>query len=188
MNIFIDESGIHKQDGKSTTALVYVQVEHLEKLDKAILASEKDLGIEPFHWSKQIWKIRQAFLEAVIREDFEVKIFVFSNPFTQEKLDNALRHLIVEKNIKNITIDGRRTRDYVQHLKRVLREVGIPVKKIRFRNDRAFPCLRLADLFAGLTRAYVGDQQNQYAAKLYKLARIKITIQLMDGQVPPSLF
>lgn len=99
MYIFIDESGIHKQDGKSTTALVYVKVEHFEEIDKAILRSEKSLN-----------------------------------------------------------------------------------------NDRAFPCLRLSDLFAGLTRAYVTNPDRQEAKKLYCLARNKITIQLMDGQVPGKLF
>lgn len=29
MFVFIDESGIHKQDGQSTTALVYVKVENI---------------------------------------------------------------------------------------------------------------------------------------------------------------
>jgi len=188
MYIFIDESGIHKQDGKSTTALVYVKVEHFEALDKAILRAEKSLKIEPFHWSKQIWKIRQAFLEAVMKENFEVKIFVFRNPFTEEKMENALRHLLVEKHIKSIIIDGKKSRQYTMNLKKVLREAGIPIKKVRMGNDRAFPCLRLSDLFAGLTRAYVTNPDGQEAKKLYGLAKNKITIQLMDGQVPASLF
>ena len=188
MLVFIDESGIHKQDGQSTTALVYVGVEHEEKLNKAILALEKDLKIEPFHWSKQIWKIRHIFLEKLLKEDFEVKIFVFRNPFTQEKLENAWRHLLIDKYITKITIDGKKSRNYTQHLRKVLRQAGVAVKKVRMGNDRAFPCLRLADLFAGLTRAYVNDPKNKEAVKLYESARIKITILLMDGQVPPSLF
>ena len=188
MLIFIDESGIHKQEGQSTTALVYVRVENVESLNRLILKTEKDLKIEYFHWSKQIWKIRQVFLQTVIREDFEVKIFVFRNPFTEEKMEKALTHLLVEKHIKNVILDGKKSRGYTLRLKKVLRESGIPVKKVRMGNDRAFPCLRLADLFAGLVRAYAEHPENQQAIKLYKMAKIKITIQLMDGQVPASLF
>ena len=182
MYVFIDESGIHKQDGKSTTALVYVQVEHLEKLDKAIIVAEKDLKIEPFHWSKQIWKMRWAFLEAIIKEDFEVKIFVFQNPFTEDKLERAWKHLFVEKHIAKIVIDGDKPERYVNRLKKLLRDYGISVKKICMGNDRSYPCLRLADLFAGITRTYFQQPDNQKAKMLYNLAYIKITTQLVGGQ------
>ena len=188
MLVFIDESGIHKQDGQSATALVYVAVEHEETLDKAILAIEKDLKIELFHWSKQIWKIRHIFMEKLLKENFTVKIFMFRNPFTQEKLENGWRHLLIDKYITKITIDGQKSRRYVQYLRKVLRQSGVAVKKVRMGNDRAFPCLRLADLFAGLTRAYINGPNNKEVVKLYNLAKIKITIQLMDGQVPASLF
>ncbi len=188
MYIFIDESGIHKQDGKSTSAFVYVGVEHLDKMDRAVLLAEKNLKIEMFHWSKQIWKIRQAFLEMLMKEDFEVKIFVFQNPFTREKMQHALQHLLVEKHIKKVIIDGKKSRQYIMYLKKVLRQAGIPVKKIRMGNDLAFPCLRVADLFAGVTRSYVENQDGQEVKNLYKIAKNKITTQLMDGQVPASLF
>ncbi len=55
-------------------------------------------------------------------------------------------------------------------------------------NDQSFPGLRLADLFAGLARSYVDNPDNPRITGLYKLAKIKITIQLMDGRVPASLF
>lgn len=183
MYIFIDESGTHKQDGQSTASLVYVDVENMEKMNNAILTIEKSLKIEYFHWRKQIWKIRKAFLEALIVEDFTVKIFLLENPFTQEKLENALRHLLVERHIRNIIIDGKKPPDRVLRIKKVLREYGISVKKIRMGNDKSFPCLRLADLFAGLTRAYFEDKTNEAAKEIYKIARIKITTQLMGGQV-----
>ncbi len=182
MYIFIDESGIHTQAGKSTTALVYVKVEHLETLNDRILLTEKTLKIKPFRWSKQIWKIRQAFLEAIIKEDFEVKIFVFENPFTEDKFEGALKYLLTEKRIKNIVIDGKKHQRKVARLKKVLRDFGISVKKIRMGSDQGFPCLRLADLFSGLTRTYFQDANNLKAKKLYHLAKIKITTQLMGGQ------
>ena len=43
MLIFIDESGVHKQDGKSSVVLVYVMVDDVEKLEKSILEIEKTL-------------------------------------------------------------------------------------------------------------------------------------------------
>lgn len=178
MYIFIDESGIHKRDGRSTTALVYVKVEHMDSVNEAVLLAEKDLGIKPFHWSEQSWKIRKAFLEAVINEKFEVKIFLFLNPFTDQKLEDAWKHLLVEKNIENIVIDGEKPRHYTQELKKVLRQAGIAVKKIRMGNDRSFPCLRIADLFAGITRANAENPENQKVKNLYDLGRIKITIHL----------
>lgn len=188
MLIFIDESGIHKKDGHSTTSLVYVKVEHVEKLNSAILQLEKNLKIEPFHWSEEGWKGRQSFLEGIIKEDFEVKIFVFQNPFTEEKMEFALKHLIAEKYIKTIIIDGKKTRQYALRLKKALRERKVVVKHIRMGNDTSFPGLRLADLFAGLVRSYVDNRDNPKVIGLYKLAKTKITIQLMDGQVPASLF
>jgi hypothetical protein len=182
MYIFIDESGIHKQDGESTTALVYVKVGDKENMDKAILAVERDLKIEPFHWKKQTWKIRKVFLTKLLKENFEVKIFLLKNPFTQEKQENALKHMLIERHIRNIIIDGKKPQRYVLRLKKILRDFGVSVKKIRMGNDQSFPGLRLADLFAGLTRAYFQNFDNQEAKILYNMAKIKITTQLMGGQ------
>jgi hypothetical protein len=188
ISVFIDESGIHKQDGHSTTALVYVKVEHVEKVNSIVLKTESELKIEPFHWNKQMWKLRKAFLERLLKEDFEVKIFIFTNPFTDQKFETALKHLLVQRYIRTIIIDGRKPRSYVLRLKKVLRESKIHVKNIRMGNDKSYPCLRLADLFAGLTRAYAEHPDGEEEKNLYKMAKNKITIQLMDGQVPGSLF
>lgn len=179
MLIFIDESGIHKQDGHSVTALVYVKVKDADSVNNAVLKAEKELKIEPFHWSKQSWKIRISFLEMILKENFEVKVFAFTNPFTEEKMEQAIRHLIVEKYIKNIIIDGKKTRHYVWRLKKVFRLWEIHVKNIRAGNDKSYPGLRLADLFAGLFRAYVEHSEEPEAKKLYTLAKNKITIQLI---------
>jgi len=118
----------------------------------------------------------------IFKEDFEVKIFVFKNPFTQEKLENALKHMLIEKHIRNIIIDGKKPSRYVLRLKKILRDSGISIDKIRMGNDQSFPCLRLADLFAGLTRARFQDCNNQEAEALYNMAEIKITTRLMGGQ------
>lgn len=49
MVIFIDESGIHKQEGHSTTAVVYVKVANLEKFTAGLIKLEKNLQIAYFH-------------------------------------------------------------------------------------------------------------------------------------------
>ena len=49
MIVFIDESGIHKQDGHSTTAVVYLEIVNREKFEKELLIIEKDLRITSFH-------------------------------------------------------------------------------------------------------------------------------------------
>lgn len=184
--VFIDESGIHKQDGQSTTALVYVKVENVNHLNKIVLETEKTLRIKPFHWTEQSWKIRQVFLESVIKETFEVKVFILQNPVTEGKIERAWRHLLVEKYIKNVIIDGKKSRRYAQHLKRVLRESGISIKKIRTGNDEAFPGLRIADLFAALVRLQVENPKERRIQEFYNLVKNKITIRLTDGQVPAS--
>lgn len=181
MIVFIDESGIHRQSGQSSAVLVYVAVGDLDSLNRTIIQAEKDLGITNFHWSKHIWKIRQAFLESVKKERFAVKVALLKNPFSEEILEAAITCLLVEKRIKNVVIDGKKPRRYVLRLKQVLRYHGASVKKIRMGDDRSFPCLRLADLFAGLVRAYFEEPENEQAKKLYYSAKNKITTQTWLG-------
>ena len=192
MLIFIDESGIHRQDGKSTTALVYVEAKHADVLNKAVLDAEQKLKIQPFHWTEHGWKVRRAFLELVIEEEFKVKIFVFKNPFSQKKFEFALVCLFTSddnKSIENIVLDGKKSRHYVMKLKQVLKESNVSVRKIRTGNDRGFPCLRLADLFAGLVRAYMNSPDRKEAGELYALALNKITTPIYrGGQVPDKPF
>ena len=73
MYIFIDESGVHKKDGKSSVALVYVMVKDIEDIESAILKAEKELRITFFHWPRHIWKIRFNFIQALVKENFTVK-------------------------------------------------------------------------------------------------------------------
>lgn len=180
--IFIDELGVHRKDGKSSVVLVYIMVENLENIQKAILKTEQSLGIASFHWPRHIWKIRYKFISSLIKENFSVKLAIISNPFSQNAFENALVSLITEKKIKKIVLDGRKPKWYVLRLKKVLRERGISVKKIRFGNDKSYPCLRLADAYAGLVSAYWNNKDNEKAKGLYELASKKITTQLVGGQ------
>ena len=180
--IFIDESGVHKKDDKSSVALVYVMTRDVESIERAILKAEKALRITNFHWPRHIWKIRFNFIQALIKEDFMVKAAIIQNPFNQNSFEKAIESLLIEKRIRKIIIDGKKPKWHSLRLKKVLRNRGISVKKIRTGNDKSFPCLRLADAFAGLIRAYWDDKNNKNAKELYKLANKKITTQLVDGQ------
>lgn len=183
ITIFIDESGVHQQDGYSTVVLVYVITQDAENIKSAILKTEKTLKITSFHWSRHIWRIRLEFIKLLIKENFTVKSAIIQNPFNKNNFENALKHLLIEKKIQKIVIDGKKSKWYALRLKKVLRDQGVSVKKIRTGNDESYPCLRLADAFAGLTRAYWNDLDNKKARELYKLANKKITTQLVSGQI-----
>jgi len=154
MLVFIDESGIHKHEGKSSVVLVYVTIEDVENIDKAVLEAEKQLKIESFHWFRHIWKIRSAFIEMLAKENFSVKAAIIKNPFTQQSFEDAIEALLIERKINKVVIDGKKPRWYAQRIKKALRDRGISVRKIITGNDKAYPCLRLADAFAGLIESY----------------------------------
>jgi hypothetical protein len=182
MLIFIDESGVHKQDGKSSVVLVYVTIENKDTIEKAIVDIESRLKIESFHWVKHIWKIRYNFIEALIKENFSVKAAIIRNPFRKADFENALETLLIEKRVSKIIIDGKKPKWYSQKIKKALRDRGISVRKIITGNDKAFPCLRLADAFAGLIRVYWDEPDNEKAQGLFRIANKKITTQLLSGQ------
>ena len=183
LNIFIDESGVHRKDGQSTVVLVYIVTEDMENIEKAIIKTEQSLRITSFHWPRHIWKVRLKFVKALIKENFTVKAAIIENPFKGDSFEKAITDLLVEKKIGRMIVDGRKPKWYGLRLKKVLRDKGVSVKKIRTGDDKAFPCLRLADAFAGLIRAYWDDTENEKAGELYKLASKKITTQLVSGQI-----
>ena len=183
MIIFIDESGVHKKDGKSSVVLVYVRIENVENIEKAILRTEKMLKITSFHWPRHIWKIRFNFIKLLVEEDFTVKAAIITNPFNQNSFEKAIESLLTERKIKKIVIEGKKPKWYALRLKKLLRDRGISVKKLRAGSDKSFPCLRLADAYAGLVRAYWDNPNNEKARRIYELANKKITTQLVSGQV-----
>lgn len=83
---------------------------------------------------------------------------------------------------KAIYVDGKKPRWVELRLKKVLRDKGISVKKLRTFNDESSPGLRLADALAGVTRAYYDNPKGK-AAPLWKKISHKITAQLVGGQV-----
>ena len=181
MIIFIDESGIHKKVGHSTTAVVYVEVTKLEKFERNLKTIEQDLRIRSFHWADERWLIRNKFLSATPKLDFTVKVAVFENPKNiGEMLEVVFRHLITEKNIKSVFIDGKKPRWYELRLKKVLRDKGVSVKKLKTVRSETNLGIQLADALAGLMRYHFDNPEALDAKKWYdklkKTQKIKFVL------------
>ena len=113
MYIFIDESGIHKKVDHSSFALVYVEVDDFDYIEKRISEIEKKLKIERFHWSEVAWKFKEKFIQEILKLDFKVKIAIVKNPINPSKeLERVLSHMAIERNISGIFIDGKKPKWY----------------------------------------------------------------------------
>jgi len=159
MYIFIDESGTHKDIDHSTFVLVYVAVNDYQTLERKVQALEARLRRGAFHWKDTVWKVKKEFMEEALSFDFRIKIAVFRNPInTGAALELALTHMIVERDITEIFIDGKKPKKYARVLKKSLRDKGIRVSKLRTVNDEQFAGIRLADMAAGLSRSYFDNK------------------------------
>ena len=108
---YVDESGIHKQVDYSVFCVVYISTESVEALEQSMISLERQLKISSFHWSDLPWKLRLAALERIRQFPFEAKIALYRNPInTQIALEWSLQHLLVERNIQNVIIDGKKPR------------------------------------------------------------------------------
>lgn len=181
MYIFIDESGVHKEKERSSIALVYLSVENLDSFQRAVLEAERDIKIRNFHWSHSAWNVRKRFVEKICGQDFAVKVALIRNPFFARRgYEYALQHLVVEHNIRGVIIDGKKGKSYERKLKKVLRDKGISVKKLRTATDQAYPALRVADACAGIVRYRDEYPDNQKVNELYRLIAKKIMITLEE--------
>ncbi|KKQ74241.1 MAG: hypothetical protein US96_C0037G0006 [Candidatus Woesebacteria bacterium GW2011_GWB1_38_5b] len=136
MIIFIDESGISRDAGYSTTAVVYVEINDLDKIEKQIVQILSEMNLQTFHWADHGWKIRDKFFRNVMKLEFKFKIAIFKNPILPEKMiETVFQHLITEKYIKNIYVDGKKPKWYERKLKKVLRDKGASVKKLKTVRD-----------------------------------------------------
>ncbi len=179
MYIFLDESGVNKKDGRSLIALVYLSIERLDTLQNAVIKIEKDLNIKYFHWSHSTWLVRQKFIEEICKYEFTIKIALIKNPFgANNDYEYALQHLVIEKNITNLIIDGKKNRTYEKKLKKVLRDKGISIRKLRTGNDEGYPALRVADAIAGIVRYRDENPLNQKINNLYQYIAKKILITI----------
>ena len=185
MVIFIDESGIHKQSGHSTASVVYIEVKHLEKFENKLKKIEKDLKISFFHWAKERWFMKNKFLSRIFELDFTVKVAVFENPVRPDlMLEVVFQHLITEKSISTIFIDGEKPKWYEHKLKKVLRDKGIAVKKLRTVRSRSEVGIQLADALASLIRYYHDNPEEKDAKKWFnKLKKEKkLSFELLVNQ------
>ena len=155
MLIFIDESGVHKEVDHSTFVLAYIESEHYDILDKQICKLEEELKIDYFHWSETTWKVKEEFLDQALKLDFKAKIAVVKNPVhPSQEIERAMIYMLIEKNIRNIYIDGKKPKWYERNIKKVLRGKNMSVRKLRTVNARQYAGIRLADMIAGLVRSY----------------------------------
>lgn len=168
MVIFIDESGIHKQTGHATSAVVYVEVKNLEKFENKLKKIEADLRIRFFHWAEERWLMKNKFLSRIFELDFTVKVAVFENPVKpDEMLEVVFQHLITEKNIITIFIDGEKPKWYEHKLKKVLRDKGIAIKKLKTVRSKSEVGIQLADALAGLIRYYHDNPEGKDGKKWF---------------------
>ncbi len=177
MLIFIDESGIHKTIDHSTFVLVYVEIDNYNRIEKEIKRIEEDLSIDNFHWAKTVWKVKEKFIDNVLKLKFKVKIALIKNPINSSKeLERILIHMIIEKNIKNIYIDGKKPKWYERKIKNILRSKGISVRKLKTVNDNQYAGIRIADMVAGLSRSYFDKKNLNKISKFYKRLQKKIIV------------
>jgi hypothetical protein len=156
MLVFIDESGIHKEIGHSTFVLVYIETENYPEIEKRIRETEKKLRIDYFHWAKSVWRVKEKFMNEILKLDFKAKIAVVKNPINPaQELERVLTHMIIERNISNIYIDGKKPKWYERKIKKILRDKGISIRKLRTVKSNQFAGIRLADMVAGLSRSFL---------------------------------
>jgi hypothetical protein len=179
--ICIDESGIHSGVGHSTIAFAYVEYENKNNLDIFITETEKNLGLDFFHWRKHNWKIRKSFAKKISELDFVAKVSIFENPVHPENiLSIAIGELLVEKDIYKIFIDGDSDKSYVNTFKKSLRDKNIKLKYIQTQKDEANPGLRLADFIAGAVRSHYDDLSNEKSKEVYDIIKSKLKIVFLQ--------
>ncbi len=182
MYIFIDESGIHKNNGFSTIAIIIVIPEHVKKYEKEILDIEAKLNINSFHWTYHKWSIRSTFIKSVfkINENIVVKVISKNNPSHYfEFLSASLGKIINEYNITRIILDGEKTHSYERSIKKILRQNAISTRILFIKRDESSPLLRFADAIAGLTRFYLEDPEHPEAKKLFEFVQSQSTHYLI---------
>ena len=177
MLIFVDESGVHKNVDNSTFVLVYLEIENYNQLEKEIKKIEKELKIDYFHWKEMVWNVKKKFMERMFKLDFNVKIAVIKNPINPNKeLERVLMHMIVEKDIRNIYIDGKKPKWYEKKIKKILRDKGISVKKLKTVRSSQYAGIRLADMVAGLSRSYFDKKNLKRISEYYQRLQKKVIV------------
>lgn len=180
MLVFIDESGTNKGSGHSAFALVYVVVADYGEFESAVKEIEKELGIEYFHWAKCAPPVREKFFERLAKLEFTAKVAIVHNPSLPDgDLERLLPHMLIERNIHSITLDGEKPSAYTRKLKKILRDKGITTKKLKSASDESSAGIRVADAVAGLARAYHDEKGGVFVQTWYERLRTKKKISLV---------
>lgn len=179
MIVFIDESGIHKKIDHSTFTLAYIKIDNYKKIESDIINIEKKLKIDSFHWANTVWDIKEKFIVEALKLNFTVKIAVIKNPIKPEKeLEKVLDHTIIEKEIKEIYIDGKKPKWYERKIKFILRNKDISLRKLKTIKDEQSAGIRLADMVAGLSRSFYDKKNPERFNKYYKKLEKKIILTI----------
>ena len=165
MVIFIDESGIQNQIGHSTVAVVYVEIKNLDKFNNDFIKILSDLRISFFHWTEERWLIREKFLSRILKLSFRVKVAIFRNPVHSDRMmETVFEQIVTESSIDKMLIDAKKPRWYENKLKKILRQRGISIRKLKtVRKDEYVYGIQLADCLAGLYRYYYDNPANKDA-------------------------
>lgn len=179
MVIFIDESGTHKQEGHSTVAVVYLEISNKEEFETKMAEILEKLKLLEFHWADQGWEVRKKYFKLVESLKFSFKAAIFENPVHPDRMMvKVFQQMITEDNIKWIFIDGKKPKWYEKGLKRVLRDKGLSVGKLRtIRKETSYLGIQLADALAGLVRYNADSPKAEDAAKILKKLKGKLIYQ-----------
>lgn len=179
MYIFIDESGIHKNTDHSAFALVYVAVEDNQELERQVQKLEQRLRIKAFHWTDSGWMVKRKFMEEALALEFTVKVAIMKNPIQPEAtVLRVMEHLIIERNVTRITIDGKKPKRYEHILKKALRDKGVSVKKLKTVHDTQCAGIRIADMVAGMVRSHADGKNIEKIEPYIKRLTKKIIITI----------
>lgn len=175
--VYIDESNILSKTGHTVYTGVYIEYLIKDDISNKIINIEKDLKILYTHWVDMTWKIRLKFADKVKNLDFICNISIYKNPIDQEKtFQDFLYRIISHKyDIYRIIIDGKKSRNYEDKLRLILKNKGLKLNKIIFVNDKTEPLVRLADFMAGMYRSYL-DNMNDRNKQIYNVLKHKVKI------------
>jgi len=84
--------------------------------------------------------------------------------------------MIVEKNIRNIYVDGKKPKWYERRIKKILRDKGISTKKVKTVKSSQYAGIRLADMIAGLSRSYFDKKNLNKIEKYYQRLQRKVIV------------
>ena len=122
-------------------------------------------------------KFKEKFIQEILKLDFNVTVAIIKNPINPAKeLERVLLHMAIEKHISCVYIDGKKPKWFELKIKKVLRDKGVSVKKLKMVNDDEVACVRLADMVAGLSRSHFDKKNEKRLEKYYKKLEKKLVI------------